>query len=138
MGADDCNAMLIQLTDLLQPLELSITNDSAAHRHHAPMRAIDGGSGETHFTVRAVSDKFEGLVRQLRIGKGSLGWDTLNADARLHLLQNQMKRHRMIYSALKEELDAGLHALALQTKTPKEVGMVPEEGAAAAATEGTQ
>lgn len=29
-------------------------------------------------------------------------------------------RHRMIYQLLKEELDAGLHALQLNTKTPDE------------------
>lgn len=54
--------MVYQLTDLLQPLELDISNDSAAHRHHAAMKAQGGGDGETHFSVRAVSDKFEGLV----------------------------------------------------------------------------
>lgn len=30
-------------------------------------------------------------------------------------------RHRLVYDALKEELAAGLHALALKTKTPAEV-----------------
>lgn len=30
-------------------------------------------------------------------------------------------RHRLVYTLLKEELDAGLHALALKTKTPSEV-----------------
>jgi stress-induced morphogen len=29
-------------------------------------------------------------------------------------------RHRMIYQLLKDELDAGLHALQLSTKTPAE------------------
>jgi BolA protein len=31
-----------------------------------------------------------------------------------------MQRHRLIYAALKEELDAGLHSLSLQTKTEEE------------------
>lgn len=31
-----------------------------------------------------------------------------------------VQRHRMVYTALDEELKAGLHALALKTKTPKE------------------
>ena len=31
-------------------------------------------------------------------------------------------RHRLIYSALAEELQAGLHALQLSTKTPAEAG----------------
>lgn len=32
-----------------------------------------------------------------------------------------MERHRMIYDALSEELQQGLHALSLVTKTPEEV-----------------
>ena len=32
-----------------------------------------------------------------------------------------MQRHRMIYGALSEELQHGLHALSLVTKTPDEV-----------------
>lgn len=35
--------------------------------------------------------------------------------------QNPVKRHRLVYGALKEELSAGLHALALKTKTPAEI-----------------
>lgn len=35
--------------------------------------------------------------------------------------KNQVARHRMIYSLLTEEFAAGLHALALKTKTPAEV-----------------
>ena len=31
-------------------------------------------------------------------------------------------RHRLIYGALAEELQAGLHALQLSTKTPAEAG----------------
>lgn len=41
-----------QLSSLLTPVELTITNDSWQHRHHAPMRAQGGGNGETRrFTV---------------------------------------------------------------------------------------
>lgn len=32
-----------------------------------------------------------------------------------------MQRHRMIYSALANEMAEGLHALSLKTKTPAEV-----------------
>lgn len=34
-----------------------------------------------------------------------------------------MQRHRLIYSTLQAELDAGLHALVIKAKTPKEAGM---------------
>ena len=35
-----------------------------------------------------------------------------------------MQRHRLIYSTLKAELDAGLHALIIKAKTPLEAGEV--------------
>ncbi|BGP23088.1 BolA domain UV induced protein Uvi31 [Rhodotorula toruloides] len=54
-----------KLTAALSPCFLAITNDSHLHRHHAPMKVIGGGGGETHFTVQVVSDKFEGLVRAI-------------------------------------------------------------------------
>ncbi|KAI0728149.1 bola-like protein-domain-containing protein [Fomitopsis betulina] len=79
----------------LQPSELNITNDSWQHRHHAPMRAQGGGSGETHFSIQVVSEQFRG--------------------------KTTMQRHRLIYSMLSDELSQGLHALSLKTKTPEEV-----------------
>ncbi|KAI0630384.1 bola-like protein [Trametes polyzona] len=88
-------AIRAKLTDLLKPSQLDITNDSWQHRHHAAMRAEGGGNGETHFTINVVSEEFQG--------------------------KNTMQRHRMIYSALSEELSAGLHALSLKTKTPVEI-----------------
>ncbi|KAG8955971.1 hypothetical protein FRC04_006419 [Tulasnella sp. 424] len=84
-----------KLTDLLKPSELKITNDSWQHRHHAAMKAIGGGDGETHFSVEVVSDEFTG--------------------------KRTMQRHRMIYGALADEFNTGLHALSLNTKTPSEV-----------------
>ncbi|KAH7322280.1 bola-like protein [Rhizoctonia solani] len=83
-----------KLAKLLNPTSLEITNDSWQHRHHTAMRESGGGNGETHFTVRVISDSF--------IGKTT------------------MQRHRMIYGALSEELAQGVHALSLQTKTPDE------------------
>lgn len=35
--------------------------------------------------------------------------------------KNTMQRHRMIYSALSEEFEKGLHALSLNAKTEEEV-----------------
>lgn len=46
----ECHAQnwhLHQLNSLLSPTELVIRNDSWQHRHHAPMKAQGGGSGET-------------------------------------------------------------------------------------------
>ncbi|KIP10882.1 hypothetical protein PHLGIDRAFT_100456 [Phlebiopsis gigantea 11061_1 CR5-6] len=83
-----------KLTTLLSPSELMITNDSWKHRHHAPMRAQGGGSGETHFSVDVVSDTFKG--------------------------KTTIQRHRMIHAALADEFAQGLHALSLKTKTEEE------------------
>ncbi|KAF9244948.1 bola-like protein-domain-containing protein [Melanogaster broomeanus] len=83
-----------KLTTLLQPSQLTITNESHLHRHHSAMRAQGGGDGETHFDVQVISDAFKGMTT--------------------------LQRHRMIYSALSDELAQGLHALSLKTKTPQE------------------
>ncbi|GAA5860638.1 hypothetical protein JCM8547_005484 [Rhodosporidiobolus lusitaniae] len=58
------------------------------------MRASGGGNGETHFTVQVVSDKFDGL--------------------------RMIQRHRLVNETLKSEFDAGLHALSIKAKSPKE------------------
>jgi BolA protein len=36
--------------------------------------------------------------------------------------KRQVLRHRMIYDALREEMNNPIHALQLKTKTPSEVG----------------
>ncbi|KIJ67940.1 hypothetical protein HYDPIDRAFT_107482 [Hydnomerulius pinastri MD-312] len=93
-----------KLATLLQPSQLTITNESHLHRHHAAMRAQGGGNGETHFAVQVISDAFKGM--------------------------NTVQRHRMIYSALSDELAQGLHALSLKTKTPEEAQRLAAEQAA--------
>ncbi|KAG8922139.1 hypothetical protein FRC00_007796, partial [Tulasnella sp. 408] len=75
-----------QLTGLLNPTKLKISNYSWQHRQHAPMKAIGGGDGET---------------------RDDAG-------------------HQMIYAALEEELETGLHALSLNTKPPSEIAPVPQ------------
>ncbi|KNZ56603.1 bolA protein [Puccinia sorghi] len=90
-------SMREKLTARLNPVVLDITNDSHLHRHHAAMKSIGGGSGETHFSVRVVSDGF--------IGKPTIA------------------RHRLVYQILDHELTknaAGIHALSLKTLTSQE------------------
>ena len=72
------------------PLRLDIADESSRHRGHAGYRE----GGESHFRVEIVSAAFEGKSR--------------------------VARQRLVYAALKDEFDAGLHALALTTLTPEE------------------
>nr|GMD57446.1 sufE-like protein 1, chloroplastic/mitochondrial [Ipomoea batatas] len=76
----------------LMPAELDVEDISYQHAGHAGVR---GSDGETHFNVRVVSEKFEG--------------------------KSLVKRHRLIYDLLQEELQSGLHALSIIAKTPSEV-----------------
>jgi len=74
------------------PKELEIADDSAKHAGHSGARP----GGETHFSVRIVSETFEGLSR--------------------------VERQRRVYAALAEELKPNkVHALALTTITPAEM-----------------
>jgi BolA protein len=72
------------------PASLEVVDDSAKHAGHSGARA----GGESHFTVKIVSASFHGM--------------------------NAVARHRAVYAALKPLLDAGLHALAIEAKTPGE------------------
>lgn len=77
----------------LKLIELEIEDVSHMHAGHAGVRG--NSSGETHFNLRIVSNEFEG--------------------------KSLVKRHRLVYDLLKEELDSGLHALSIVAKTPSEV-----------------
>jgi BolA protein len=79
-----------KLEAAFSPERLEIEDDSARHAGHAGARE----GGETHFKVAIVSDAFEGLSR--------------------------VERQRKVYAVLKEELAGGVHALQLDTRTPKE------------------
>lgn len=76
----------------LSPVVLEVEDVSYQHAGHAGVR---GSDGETHFNLRIVSKEFEGT--------------------------SLVKRHRLIYGLLDEELQSGLHALSIVAKTPSEV-----------------
>jgi BolA family transcriptional regulator, general stress-responsive regulator len=78
-------ALHARLVELLQPSQLEVLDESAAHAGHAG--AAPGGG--THFRVRIASPRFDGLSR--------------------------VQRHRLVYDALREFIDRGLHALAVET-----------------------
>ena len=74
-----------RLAELLAPTILEVLDESAAHAGHAG--ADDSGYG-THFRVRIASPMFAGRPR--------------------------VARHRLVYDALQDFVDTGLHALAIE------------------------
>ncbi len=87
-----------KLAEAFAPEHLEIIDESHLHagHHHADSdhHATFDGSGETHFRVRLVSAAFAG--------------------------QSRVARHRAINRVLKDELDAGVHALAIEVSAPGE------------------
>ncbi|MBC7767847.1 MAG: BolA family transcriptional regulator [Phycisphaerales bacterium] len=79
------------LKQQLSPHEFVLEDESARHAGHAGARP----GGETHYRLRIISDAFAGLSR--------------------------VARQRLVYDALREEFDTGLHALSLDLKTIAEV-----------------
>ena len=73
-----------QLTERLQPTHLEVIDESADHAGHAGANAEGFG---THFRVRIASPVFAG--------------------------KNRVAKHRLVYDALQNFLDQGLHALAI-------------------------
>jgi BolA family transcriptional regulator, general stress-responsive regulator len=80
-----------KLTAAFAPERLDVINESHLHAGHHPDVT---GEGETHMRVRIVSASFSGMTR--------------------------LARHRAITELLKPELDAGLHALAVEPAAPGE------------------
>lgn len=79
-------ALRQRLSELLAPTRLEVIDESAAHMGHA---GSDGTGAGTHFRVRIASPRFDGL--------------------------SKVARHRLVYDALRDFLDRGLHALAIET-----------------------
>ncbi len=71
---------------------LEIINESHLHAGH--QESFDG-SGETHLRIKVVAEAFEGMSR--------------------------VDRHRAINELVRDEIEQGLHAIAMETKAPSEV-----------------
>ncbi|XP_050249306.1 sufE-like protein 1, chloroplastic/mitochondrial [Quercus robur] len=76
----------------LSPVAIKVEDISY---QHARLAGVRGSDGETHFNVKVVSKEFEG--------------------------KSLVKRHRLVYGLLQDELQSGLHALSIVAKTPSEV-----------------
>ena len=74
-----------RLTERLQPTLLTVLDESAAHAGHAGSNGTDFGS---HFRVRASSPFFAG--------------------------KSLVACHRLVYDAVQDFIDQGLHALAIE------------------------
>lgn len=90
--------MEAKLTTAFAPERLEVINESHLHAgHHHEERGqheVYDGTGETHFRIRIVAEAFAGMSR--------------------------IERHRAINALLKDELDGGVHALALEPSAPDE------------------
>lgn len=75
-----------RLQNRLAPSSLEVIDESAAHAGHA---GSSGASTGTHFRVRIASPLFEGKTR--------------------------VARHRLVYDALQEFIEQGVHAIAIET-----------------------
>ncbi len=80
-----------RLNEAFSPERLVVIDESHHHAGHQPDIT---GTGETHMRVRIVATAFEGMTR--------------------------LARHRAVTDLLKPELDAGLHALAIELAAPGE------------------
>ena len=75
-----------RLDERLAPTRLEVIDESSQHLGHAGQ---DGTGSGTHFRVRIDSPLFRGKPK--------------------------VAQHRLVYDALRDFLDAGLHALAVET-----------------------
>ena len=77
-----------ELSAALQPASLEVQDDSHLHAGHA------GAREGRHFSVRVVSERFNGLSR--------------------------LARHRLVYDCLTVLMQRGIHALAIDARAPGE------------------
>lgn len=80
-----------KLDNALKPKKLEIINESHLHAGH--QESFDG-TGETHLRIKVVSSAFDKM--------------------------NRIERHRTINALAAAEIEAGLHALAIEAHTPEE------------------
>ncbi len=83
-----------KLLDAFAPVHLAIENESRKHAGHAAMKGL-AQTGETHFNVVIVSERFDGRSR--------------------------VERHRMVNETLADELAGPVHALSVKAMTPAEM-----------------
>lgn len=81
-----------KLTKAFAPIALEVADESQRHVGHAGYRP----GGESHFRIAIAAEAFRGKSR--------------------------IERHRMVNDLLRDELNSGVHALAIQARAPGENG----------------
>jgi BolA protein len=84
------DVIMEKLTAAFAPVRLDVIDESHRHAGHAGSRP----GGETHYRVHIVSEAFRGKTR--------------------------IERHRLVNTALADELAGGVHALAIHAGAPGE------------------
>ena len=79
-----------RLRETLDPVTLEVIDESFQHGGHA---GANGTGFGTHFRVRITSHLFTG--------------------------KSPLMRHRLVYDAVRDFMDQGLHALAIEASPPK-------------------
>ena len=82
--------MRTRLTATFAPLDCQLVDDSHLHAGHA-----GAASGAGHYSIRIVSDRFDGL--------------------------NRVARHRLVYDCLRDMMTSDIHALNIIALAPSEV-----------------
>ncbi|WP_326543264.1 BolA family protein [Pseudorhodoferax sp.] len=88
--------MARQLREALEPTQLEVLDESAAHAGHAGAGPHPYG---THFRVRIASPRFTGLSR--------------------------VAQHRLVYDPLRQMIDQGVHAIAIEVLSPVHPAATP-------------
>lgn len=79
-----------RLQEALEPIHLSVIDDSHLHENHPEAKKNGGG----HFSIEIISEQFTE--------------------------KSAIERHRMIYVALGDTMGTDIHALSINAKTPEE------------------
>ena len=85
MSAPTAQQLQSRLLERLTPTHVEVIDESYQHHGHA---GANGTGFGTHFRVRITSPSFTGL--------------------------NRVARHRLVYDALQDFIDQGVHALAIE------------------------
>ena len=89
MPAPTAQQLELRLRETLQPIALEVVDESYQHNGHSGSNGTGLG---THFRVRITSSQFAG--------------------------KSAVMRHRLVYDALQDFMDQGLHALAIEARLP--------------------